>query len=133
MPRVLDLSRCSSERKIPVGMFIMDIIRNSVGRIVLAAVNCPSFRSMFWAEELGSRGKGLKNVTALREMWPMVKVGWWDKETRTMIDFDENLEDEQGELEVVKRHITESEAETLTAEQIMAAFDVVSVPSVFQN
>ena len=93
----------------------------------------PQYVKEYWAEELGSRGKGLKNVTALREMWPMVKVGWWDKETRNMIDYDENLEDEQGELEVVKRHITENEAEALTAEQIMAAFDVVSVPSVFQN
>jgi hypothetical protein len=93
----------------------------------------PEYVKEYWAEELGSRGKGLKHTIALREMWPMVKVGWWDKETRTMIDYDENLEDEQGELEVVKRHITESEAEALTAQQIMAAFDVVSTPSVFQN
>jgi hypothetical protein len=93
----------------------------------------PEYVKEHWAEKLGSRGKGLKHITALRKMWPMVKVGWWDKETRSMIDYDEKLEDEQGELEVVKRHITESEAEALTAEQILAAFDVVSVPLVSEN
>jgi hypothetical protein len=91
----------------------------------------PEYVKEYWAEELGSKGKGPKHTTALREMWPMVKVGWWDKETKTMIDYDEK--DEQHELEVVKRHITESEAEALTAEQILAAFDMVSAPSVFQN
>jgi hypothetical protein len=95
----------------------------------------PQYVKEYWAKELGSipaRGKARKHVTALREMWPMVKVGWWDKETRTMINYDEDLEDEHGELEVVKRNITESEAEAITAEQIMAAFNVVSVPSVSQ-
>jgi hypothetical protein len=41
-----ETSRYSSERKIQDGIFITDIIRNSVVRIVLAAVKCLSFRSM---------------------------------------------------------------------------------------
>ena len=63
----------------------------------------------------------------------MIKVGWWNKSTRTMIDYDEDLEDEHGELEIVKQYITESEAESLTSPQIMAAFDAVSVPPVFED
>jgi hypothetical protein len=86
-----------------------------------------------WAEELGYGGKGLEYIPALRKMWPMVKVGWWDPVSRTMINYDENLEDEQSELYAVERHITKTEAKALTPEQIMAAFNVVSIPSVSQG
>jgi hypothetical protein len=96
----------------------------------------PNYVKEYWAKKLGSnsvRGKARKRITALREVWPIVTVGWWNGKTRTMIDYDEDLEDEHGELEVVKRCITESEAESLAAEQIMAAFEAVSITPVLEN
>ncbi|CZR62501.1 uncharacterized protein PAC_12398 [Phialocephala subalpina] len=68
-------------------------------------------------------GKSQKTITTLREMWPPVSVGWWDADTRTMIDYNGDLEEEHGEFEVLKRLITEEEAENITPDEILAAFD----------
>lgn len=70
-------------------------------------------------------GKSLKAITALRDMWSKVNIGWWNADTKEMIDYDQDLEEEHGELNVVKRHITEEEAEAITPDQIMAAFNAV--------
>lgn len=89
----------------------------------------PTSAKEHWAESLGApgkNGKSLKAITALRDIWPKVNVGWWNASTRTMVDYDENLEDEYGELEVVKRLISEEEAEAITPEEILAAFNTVS-------
>lgn len=58
-------------------------------------------------------------------MWPKVNVGWWSATTSTIVDHDDNLESEHGELEVLKRPISEEEAEAITAEEILAAFNTV--------
>ena len=71
------------------------------------------------------QGKSRKHLTALREMWPPVKIGWWIATKKIMVPYDEDLEDIYGELDVVKRLITEEEAEAITSELLLEAFNMV--------
>lgn len=58
-----------------------------------------------WANKLGAAGSNGKSdliVTALRQMWSKVTVGWWDTDARTMIEYEEDLEDVHDPLTLLR-------------------------------
>jgi len=131
---LMTLSHCSLEMLVIVGTGFLDSITRKghasdrLSRCEMAQV--PQYIKYYWAKELRSirtHGKKRRNLTALKEMWPMVKVGRWDMQSKTMIDYEEVLEDEYGSIEPVKRLITDEEAETLSINDFLEAFDTVTL------
>jgi hypothetical protein len=46
-------------------------------------------------------------------MWPRTPLGWWDEGTRTLITYELDFEEQYGEPEILKRVITDEEANRL--------------------
>lgn len=81
----------------------------------------------FWANKMGGRKKSRWSIEAIREAWPGSVVGWLADDNKTIVKYDQDLEESLGEP--LSRPISAEEADGITVRSILEAFEAVSCPS----
>jgi hypothetical protein len=87
----------------------------------------PKYVKEHWASQIGAQpmdGKIPKHNETIRAAWPKVPVGWLTEDYKSLIPYQEHLEDEFGEKPLT-RPITEDEADEVGETEILEAFEIV--------
>ncbi|TGO11372.1 hypothetical protein BTUL_0111g00220 [Botrytis tulipae] len=87
----------------------------------------PEHVKNYWANRLGNLPTcGLKSgptVGILKEMWPKVPTGLWDASKKEMTSYTNGHGNLEEGLEVLRRSITDEEAQNISKDEILAAFE----------
>ena len=86
----------------------------------------------YWAQQLGSspkhESKQVWKLETLKKMWPKKSAGYrWDVETKTVVPDSDLLVRDPNDMYLIRRPITDAEAEKITTNMIMKALDAAEV------